>query len=79
MACGFSGGEINEQKAKARKKFKADVGTEAGGQITEEEMIWGFLKTMDGNAADYPMAGTLVKAMGGPSGWEKAWRKEGYE
>ena len=80
MACGFkSAAEINEQKAKARKKFKSDIGTEAGGQITEEEMIWGFLKTVDGNASQYPLAGTLVKAMGGPSGWEKAWRKEGYE
>jgi hypothetical protein len=39
-------------------------------------MIWGFMKTIDGNAESNPMAGTLIKAMGGPSGWEKAFRKE---
>lgn len=37
------------------------------------------MKTMDGKYEEYPLAGTVVKAMGGPSGWEKAWRTEGYD
>ncbi len=68
-----------EQKAKARKKFKGDIGTEPWQQITEEEMIWGFMKGIDGGAEKNPMAGTLIKAMWWPAGWEKAFRKEGFE
>lgn len=76
-ACGYtSESAIREQKVKARIKFRGDVGTEDGWQITEEEMIWWFLKWMDGNAKDNPLAGALVKAMGGPSGWERAWRTD---
>ena len=37
------------------------------------------MKSMDGNYDEYPLAATVVKAMGWPSGWEKAWRTEGYD
>lgn len=76
-SCGYTSEEaIREQKVKARIKFRADIGTEDGGQITEEEMIWWFMKWIDGNAENNPLAGALVKAMGGPSGWERSWRTE---
>jgi hypothetical protein len=39
------------------------MGTEPGQPIQEEEMIWGFMKTIDGNAAENPLAGALIKAM----------------
>jgi hypothetical protein len=79
-ACGYTTtAEIREQKQKARLKFKWDTGKEPGAQITEEEMIWGFLKWIDGNYDSNPLAGALVKAMWGPSGWEKSWRDEGYK
>jgi hypothetical protein len=78
-ACGFKDeASRNYMKQKAREKFLSDMGNE-GGAVTEEEMIWGFMKTMDGKYDEYPLAATVVKAMGGPSGWEKAWRTEGFD
>jgi hypothetical protein len=68
---------IREQKEKARNKFRTDMGNEPGQPMQEEEMIWGFLKWMDGNATDNPLAWALVKAMWGPSWWERLWRSEG--
>jgi hypothetical protein len=66
-------------KKKAREKSKVLLGNEAGSELSEEEMIWGFMKMMDGNSEKYPIAATLVKAMGGPSGFENAWRKDGFD
>ena len=78
-ACGFKDeSSRKEMRQKSREKFLADMGNE-GGEPTEEEIIWGFMKTMDGKYDEYPIAGTVVKAMWGPSGWEKAWRTEGFE
>lgn len=78
-ACGIKNEAARKaMRQKSREKFLADMGNE-GGEPTEEEMIWGFMKTMDGNYEDYPVASTVVKAMGGPSGWEKAWRTEGFD
>jgi hypothetical protein len=71
--------QIHEQKVKARNKFRAELWTEKGNQITEMEMIWWFLKAMDGNADENPLAGALVKAMGGPSYWEKCIRADGLK
>lgn len=66
-------------KKKAREKSKVLLGNEAGSDLSEEEMIWGFMKMMDGKSDEYPVAATLVKAMGGPSGFENAWRKDGFD
>lgn len=50
-------------KQKARDKFMSDMGTE-NSDITEEELIWGFMKTMDGKYNEYPVAATVVKSLG---------------
>ncbi|MBP9779455.1 hypothetical protein KBD33_02395 [Candidatus Gracilibacteria bacterium] len=81
--------EITKMKNDARAKFKSEGGDESGSEPTEEEMIWNLLKIIDGGAGRstsddkydprFANAGTVVKAMGGPSGWEKAWRTEGSE
>ncbi len=78
-SCGFHGQALTDMKKKAREKSKVLLGNEAGSDLSEEEMIWGFMKTMDGNHDKYPVAATLVKAMGGPSGFENAWRKDGFD
>ncbi|NRH20659.1 hypothetical protein HOO68_01300 [Candidatus Gracilibacteria bacterium] len=78
-ACGFRGQALTDMKKKAREKSKVLLGNEAGSDLSEEEMIWGFMKMMDGNHEKYPVAATLVKAMGGPSGFENAWRKDGFD
>ena len=78
-ACGFHGQDLIDMKKKAREKSKVLLGNEAGSDLSEEEMIWGFMKMMDGNHEKYPVAATLVKAMGGPSGFENAWRKDGFD
>lgn len=79
-ACWFKTEEERKvMRQKAREKFQSDLGSEEWVEPTEEEMIWWFMKSMDGNWDQYPLAATVVKAMGGPSGWEKAWRTEGYE
>ncbi len=78
-ACGFHGQALTDMKKKAREKSKVLLGNEAGSDLSEEEMIWGFMKMMDGNHDKYPVAATLVKAMGGPSGFENAWRKDGFD
>ncbi len=81
--------EITKMKNDARAKFKSEGGDESGSEPTEEEMIWNLLKIIDGwawrSTSDdkydprFANAGTVVKAMWGPSGWEKAWRTEGSE
>jgi hypothetical protein len=78
-SCGFTWQALTDMKIKAREKSKVLLGNEAGSDLSEEEMIWGFMKMMDGNYEKYPIAATLVKAMGGPSGFENAWRKDGFE
>ncbi len=78
-SCGFHGQALTDMKIKAREKSKVILGNEAGSDLSEEEMIWGFMKMMDGNSDKYPVAATLVKAMGGPSGFENAWRKDGFD
>lgn len=78
-SCGFHGQALHDMKKKAREKSKVLLWNEAGSDLSEEEMIWGFMKMMDGNYEKYPVAATLVKAMGGPSGFENAWRKDGFD
>ena len=78
-SCGFRGKELTAMKLKAREKSKTLLGNEAWSELSEEEMIWGFMKMMDGNHDKYPVAATLVKAMGWPSGFENAWRKDGFD
>ena len=78
-ACGFRDEASRKaMKQKAKEKFLSDMWNEWG-EVTEEEMIWGFMKTMDGKYEEYPLAGTVVKAMGWPGWWERAWRIEGFD
>lgn len=78
-ACGYTGDGLIEQKKKARDKAKTMIGDEGEDprEPTEEEMIWAFCKSMDGAYGENPIAATVVKAMGWPSGYEAAWRKDG--
>jgi hypothetical protein len=78
-SCGFRWQALTDMKKKAREKSRVILGNEAGSDLSEEEMIWWFMKMMDGNYEKYPVAATLVKAMGGPSGFENAWRKDGFD
>jgi hypothetical protein len=82
--------EITAMKKDARAKFKADLWSwKDGSTVTEEEIIWGLLKIIDGRSSKskwddgydprYANAGAVVKAMGWPGGWEKSWRTEGIE
>lgn len=48
-------------------------------KCTEEGAIYGFMKIIDGKADEYPIPAALIKASGGPGGFEKAWRTEGAE
>lgn len=77
-SCWFTWTALLDMKKKAREKSKILLGNEAGSDVSEEEMIWWFMKMMDGKSEEYPIAATLVKAMGGPSGFENAWRKDGF-
>ncbi|MDD2694202.1 MAG: hypothetical protein PHY14_04735 [Candidatus Gracilibacteria bacterium] len=87
---GWRGEDATIMKRDARAKFLADLGSGSdGGEPTEEEILWGLFKIIDGKAGRKPgekgydprfaNAGAVVKAMGGPSGWEKAWRTEGIK
>jgi hypothetical protein len=82
--------EITAMKKTAREKFMADLWSGSDGwKPTEEELVWGLLKIFDGRASlqpgddkydpRYANAGAVTKAMGGPSGWERAWRSEGIK
>lgn len=42
-------------------------------------LIHAFMKLMDGKNEEYPYAASVVKAAGGPSGFEKDWKTEGYK
>lgn len=82
--------EISAMKVEARWKFMADLWSGGDGWApTEEEMIWWLLKIFDWRSGlsksdskydpRYANAGTVTKAMWGPSGWEKSWRTEWIE
>lgn len=49
------------------------------GEPTEEQLIHAILKSVDGNWEQYPYAASVVKASGGPSGFEKNWKFEGFD
>lgn len=49
------------------------------GEPTEEQMIHALLKTIDGNWDKHLYAASVMKANGGPSGFEKIWKFEGYD
>ncbi len=79
-SCGFKTDAARTAiKKEAWSKARPTLGDEANASPTEEEMIWAFMKLMDGGYEKYPIAGTIVKAMGWPSGYENAWRKDGFE
>jgi hypothetical protein len=79
-SCGFkTDAQRTAIKKEAWAKARPTLGDEANANPTEEEMIWAFMKLMDGDYEKYPIAGTIVKAMGWPSGYENAWRKDGFE
>ncbi len=81
---GWKGDELTQMKREARAKYLGDLWSGSdGSHVTEEEMIWWVLKIIDGWAGRdksdkkydprFANAGAVVKAMGGPSGWKKAW------
>lgn len=74
-------GDLIGWRKKAYKKAVQEMGTESDheGEPTEEQMIHSLFKTIDGNWNDYPYAASVIKALGGPSGYEKMWKFEGYE
>ncbi len=79
-SCGFkTDAERTAIKKEAWAKARPTLGDEENANPTEEEMIWAFMKLMDGDYTKYPIAGTIVKAMGWPSGYENAWRKDGFD
>ncbi len=75
-ACWFKGDELEKMKALAYKKWGEEMSPD---KCTEEGAIYGFMKIIDGKADEYPVAAALIKASGGPGGFEKAWRTEGAE
>ncbi len=75
-ACGFTGADLEDMKIRAYKKWSEEMNPDA---CTEEGAIYGFMKIIDGKAEEYPIAAALIKASGGPGGFEKAWRTEWAE
>lgn len=65
----------------AYKKAISEMGTadDHENEPTEEQLIHAFCKIVDGEWEQYPYAASVVKAMGGPSGYEKNWKFEGFD
>lgn len=76
----LSGG-LTSWRKKAYEKAIAEMGTEDDheGEPTEEQLVHAILKMVDGKWEEYPYAASVVKASGGPSGFEKNWKFEGFD
>jgi hypothetical protein len=75
-------GDLHEWRKKAYDRALTEMGTEDKheGEPTEEQLIHALFKMLDGKWWDtYPYAASVMKAMGGPSGFEKMWKFEWYE
>lgn len=74
-------GDLYTWRDKAYRKAISEMGTEKNheGNPTEEQLLHALFKTVDGNWQEYPYAASVVKAVGGPSGFEKNWKFEGFE
>ena len=71
-------GDIHSWRAIAYKKAIAEMGSaeDHDGEPTEEQLIHGLFKEIDGDWDKYPYAASVVKAIGGPGGFEKTWKFE---
>ncbi len=49
------------------------------GEPTEEQLLHALFKSIDGNPEKYPYAGSVVKAIWGPGGFEKDWKFEWFD
>ena len=67
------------QKAYDRAITEMGEKNDHEGEPTEEQMIHALLKTIDGNWDKHLYAASVMKANGGPSGFEKIWKFEGYD
>jgi hypothetical protein len=74
-------GNLQTWREKCYRKAIAEMGDENNheGEPTEEQLIHALFKTVDGNWTDFPYAASVVKAMWGPSGFEKLWKFEWFE
>lgn len=74
-------GDLKYWREKAYEKAIGEMGTmeDHENEPTEEQLIHGLLKTIDGKWDEFPYAASVVKASGGPSGFEKNWKFEGFD
>ena len=62
-------------REKAYEKAKPELGNQ--GEPPEELLLHALFKSIEGNPEKYPYAASVVKAIGGPGGFEKDWKFEG--
>lgn len=74
-------GDVYEWRKKAYEKAVKEMGDDEQheNEPTEEQLIHAVMKSVDGNWSQYPYAASVVKAIGGPSGYEKNWKFEGFD
>ncbi len=68
-------GGIEVWRQKAYEKAKPLLWSE--GEPPEEALLHALFKSIDGNPDQFPYAASVVKAIGGPGGYEASWHKEG--
>lgn len=74
-------GNLSHWRKEAYEKAIGEMGSEEDHEWepTEEQLIHGLFKMIDGKWDEFPYAASVVKAVGGPGGFEKNWKMEGYE
>lgn len=74
-------GGIYKWRLKAYKKAITEMWDEKEheGEPTEEQLLHALFKSIDWNPEEFPYAASVVKAIGGPGGFEKDWKFEGFE
>jgi hypothetical protein len=73
-------GKVEHWRKEAYDKAIQEMGTldDHEGEPTEEQLIHALFKMLDGDWEKYPYAASVMKALGGPGGFETTW-KEGYK
>lgn len=74
-------GNLQFWREKAYDRAMTEMGSmeKHEGEPTEEQLIHALMKQIDGKWDQFPYAASVVKAIGGPSGFEKNWKFEGFE
>jgi hypothetical protein len=74
-------GDLKHWRKEAYKRAVKEMGTEEDheNEPTEEQLIHALCKMIDGDWDVYPYAASVIKAIGWPGWFEKAWKFEGFE